>query len=1008
MEEEEGEIPSEIEGETVVAAGDILRVCDNKVAGEMQSNGAEALNAEAPVESHRPTLTRAAKSAHRYLATPADPRLNPVVRDWVKGNGFGFGCILETRVTECKSQKIVSSVFPGWSFVSNYEYNRLGRIWFVWSKDVKVEEQDEEIVCSAVYAFNLESERASLWKEIQGLHSAVCKNKRWVICGDFNEVLASEDHSLGCASATDTTGSRDFRETIRQCNLIDMGYHGPWFTWCNKRQEGLIHKKLDRVLVNEVWLLNHPYSYSVFEAGGISDHLRGRFYLSCKEQRIKRPFRFLNALTKMPEFLPAMEEYWGNSQALFGDLSKRTKEAFDDLCVKQEDNAVNPTSEGLAEESAALSKWEHLYELEEAYLKQKSKLHWMNVGDKSNKIFFRAVCIRESQNLIKEIIDKDGANLKEPADIKAEALIRDVSEAEVRQVLFKMPNNKSPGRDGFTTEFFKSSWSIVGNDVVIAVKSFFRLGFLPKGDYHKSTGPPRCSMMIDIAKVFDSAAAENRFGYHTRCSTLKLTHLCFAGDIMVFLDGKERSVEGIVDVFERFARFSGLRISLEKSTIFMSGVPETTCASIINHFQFGLGELPVRYLGLPLMTKKMTRADYAPLVERIRRCFGSWTVRHISFAGRLQLLVSVISGLTNFWMSAFYLPRSCIKEVESLCSAFLWSGPTLSHRKAKVCWVDVCKPKIEGGLGLRSLCEVNTASWIWKRMLKMRDLAKDFHAIEVNNGETTAFWHDNWCSMGRLTDAVGMQGCLRFGVPSQSTLADVWRIHRWKRHRTIILNQIEDEVAESKAKRKLREDQALWRGRKDAYSSRFISKHTWNNIRVEGTRKAWSYLVWFQNATPKFAFITWLAMRNRLSTGECKVQWGQGISSACIFCGDPMETIPHLFFDCDYSKLIWSKLVQGLLHRNYTYVWTDLVNLLVLRNLSRTELFLARYTFQAPLTFIWRERNARRHGGIPTPAAVLISKLDRVIRNRLSSLHMEGDYRYRDGLELWFGSRLPP
>ena len=45
-----------------------------------------------------------------------------------------------------------------------------------------------------------------------------------------------------------------------------MGYQGPRYTWCNKREDGLISKKLDRVLVNEEWL-NRSGAYCVFEPG---------------------------------------------------------------------------------------------------------------------------------------------------------------------------------------------------------------------------------------------------------------------------------------------------------------------------------------------------------------------------------------------------------------------------------------------------------------------------------------------------------------------------------------------------------------------------------------------------------------------------------------------------------------------------------------------------------------------------------------------------------------------
>lgn len=44
-----------------------------------------------------------------------------------------------------------------------------------------------------------------------------------------------------------------------------------------------------------------------------------------------------------------------------------------------------------------------------------------------------------------------------------------------------MPGNKSPGSDGYTVEFFKEAWDVVGKDVMVAVQSFFVKGFLPKG-----------------------------------------------------------------------------------------------------------------------------------------------------------------------------------------------------------------------------------------------------------------------------------------------------------------------------------------------------------------------------------------------------------------------------------------------------------------------------------------------------------------------------------------------
>lgn len=132
-------------------------------------------------------------------------------------------------------------------------------------------------------------------------------------------------------------------------------------------------------------------------------------------------------------------------------------------------------------------------------------------------------------------------------------------------------------------------------------------------------------MMDVLSKLLDKAASGQRFGYHPRCKSLGLTHLTFTDDLMVLSDGKARSVEGIVAVFDFFAKASGLRISMKKSTIFLAGVTEEVTIDIRSRFRFHAGQLPVRYLGLPLVTKCMSTQDYQPLIESIKQRIGSWT-----------------------------------------------------------------------------------------------------------------------------------------------------------------------------------------------------------------------------------------------------------------------------------------------------------------------------------------------------------------------------------------------
>ena len=99
-----------------------------------------------------------------------------------------------------------------------------------------------------------------------------------------------------------------------------------------------------------------------------------------------------------------------------------------------------------------------------------------------------------------------------------------------------------------------------------------------------------------LSKLLDRSAQRNQFGYH-----MGLTHLSFADDIMVFTYGRVRSIQSIMEVFDYFARVSGLSISMEKSTIFYAGISDEDEQILLNQFPFTSGTLPVRYLGLPLL-----------------------------------------------------------------------------------------------------------------------------------------------------------------------------------------------------------------------------------------------------------------------------------------------------------------------------------------------------------------------------------------------------------------------
>nr|GEV14736.1 probable fructokinase-5 [Tanacetum cinerariifolium] len=64
---------------------------------------------------------------------------------------------------------------------------------------------------------------------------------------------------------------------------------------------------------------------------------------------------------------------------------------------------------------------------------------------------------------------------------QADDLERMVSRDEIRLVVWNCGDNKSPGPDGYSFEFLKKYWDLIGSDLFEAVEYFFRNDSFPKG-----------------------------------------------------------------------------------------------------------------------------------------------------------------------------------------------------------------------------------------------------------------------------------------------------------------------------------------------------------------------------------------------------------------------------------------------------------------------------------------------------------------------------------------------
>lgn len=195
------------------------------------------------------------------------------------------------------------------------------------------------------------------------------------------------------------------------------------------------------------------------------------------------------------------------------------------------------------------------------------------------------------------------------------------------------------------------------------------------------------------------------FRYHPRCKKLKLTQLLFAEDILLFCNGDVTSVSPLFQAFNTFSAVSGLTANPAKSCFYCSGVFDGLKCDILALTGMTEGTFPFRYLGVPLHAKKLSPIDCSSLVASITARILTWYAKFLSYAGRVELISSVIGGIQKYWAQIFCLPKAVLKQVDAACRKFLWTGRLDESKKSLVAWETMCLPKAYGGLNLqKSYC----------------------------------------------------------------------------------------------------------------------------------------------------------------------------------------------------------------------------------------------------------------------------------------------------------------
>ena len=266
------------------------------------------------------------------------PKFYQSVDNIIRAHSPSILVITETRVGRARAKAITDRLpFDGAAYADIVGY--AGGIWLLWVTDavditilssteqeihasVKVCQSSLSWIISAVYASPRFREHHLLWKnlcEVAALHSMP-----WIIFGDFNECLSSEDKLGGQPVSMFRT--QRFKECLDSCNMIDLGFHGPKFTWTNKRElTHLIQIRLDRCFANQSWRTCYLEASVQHLSRLHSDHCSVLLSLQHPTPRIRvRPFPCQPMWLSHPDFSRVVEDAWSILNPLHDNIDSFT------------------------------------------------------------------------------------------------------------------------------------------------------------------------------------------------------------------------------------------------------------------------------------------------------------------------------------------------------------------------------------------------------------------------------------------------------------------------------------------------------------------------------------------------------------------------------------------------------------------------------------------------------------------------------------------------------------
>jgi hypothetical protein len=117
--------------------------------------------------------------------------------------------------------------------------------------------------------------------------------------------------------------------------------------------------------------------------------------------------------------------------------------------------------------------------------------------------------------------------------------------------------------------------------------------------------------------------------------------LQYADDTIFLIQDCLEGARNLKFILCLFEKMSGLKINFHKSEVYCFGEANEVKELYANIFTCRISNLPMKYLGVPIDNRKLSKNLWSPTEEKVEKKLTLWQGRFLSLGGRLTLMIAV-------------------------------------------------------------------------------------------------------------------------------------------------------------------------------------------------------------------------------------------------------------------------------------------------------------------------------------------------------------------------------